>query len=139
MRGRAGRAQAQAADAADVHGASAAITGGSGTGARVHPVIPDTAGRARNGQVAHVGSGHPHVGALWLDAPKEVILMFELYARKPRFEPFLDAAGNWRWRLIAANGEKVATSGESFYSRSDAVRAARRVKEIACEAYVSEF
>jgi uncharacterized protein len=37
-----------------------------------------------------------------------------------RFEVYADSAGNYRWRLIASNGRKVATSGESFYSQSNA-------------------
>ena len=48
-----------------------------------------------------------------------------------RFEPFEDTAGKWRWRLIDGNNRKVATSGESFASRSNALRAARNVKATA--------
>jgi uncharacterized protein YegP (UPF0339 family) len=51
-----------------------------------------------------------------------------------KFEPFKDRLGNWRWRLIGGNGRKVATSGESFASRSNAVRAARTVKRLAPDA-----
>jgi len=42
-----------------------------------------------------------------------------------KFVIFLDDAGYYRWRLVAGNGEKVATSGEGFYSRQSAVRAAK--------------
>ena len=45
----------------------------------------------------------------------------------PKFDIYLDASSNWRWRLYAANGEKVASSGESFYNYDNAVRAARTV------------
>lgn len=41
---------------------------------------------------------------------------------------YADAAGKYRWRLVAANGQKVASSGESFYSKSDATSAARNFK-----------
>jgi uncharacterized protein len=54
--------------------------------------------------------------------------------RKPRFEPFQDVSGKWRWRLIGANGKKVASSGESFDSRRNAVLAMLRVRHIAREA-----
>lgn len=33
----------------------------------------------------------------------------------------------WRWRMVAANGRKVATSGEAFASEANADRAADRL------------
>ena len=45
-----------------------------------------------------------------------------------KFEVFADASGSYRWRLVASNGEKVATSGESFANRENAKRAAQTVK-----------
>lgn len=45
-----------------------------------------------------------------------------------RYQYFKDKAGQWRWRLLAANGRKVAVSGESFASRAHAERAARNVR-----------
>lgn len=45
-----------------------------------------------------------------------------------RFEVYKDTASNYRWRLIADNGRKVATSGESFYSQSNASTAASNFK-----------
>lgn len=45
-----------------------------------------------------------------------------------RFETYADSSGSWRWRLWANNNRKVATSGESFYSRSNAERAAAGFK-----------
>jgi uncharacterized protein YegP (UPF0339 family) len=44
-----------------------------------------------------------------------------------KMQIYQDAAGYFRWRLRAANGEKIATSGESFSSRYSAERAARNV------------
>ncbi|MDQ3380987.1 MAG: YegP family protein [Actinomycetota bacterium] len=55
-----------------------------------------------------------------------------------RFEIFADAAGKYRWRLKDVNGEKVATSGESFDSRSNAKRAAQNVKLTAPDAVVDD-
>jgi uncharacterized protein len=51
-----------------------------------------------------------------------------------KFDIFQGSTGKWRWRLIADNGQKVATSGEAFDSRSNAVRAARNVKRLAPDA-----
>lgn len=47
-----------------------------------------------------------------------------------RLEAFRDEAGNWRWHLIAANGQIVATSGEAFDSQHNAVRAAANTKRL---------
>jgi uncharacterized protein YegP (UPF0339 family) len=53
-----------------------------------------------------------------------------------KFEIYEDTSGNYRWRLKAGNGQKVATSGESFDSRSNAKRAAENVKANAGSASV---
>lgn len=45
-----------------------------------------------------------------------------------RFEVYADSGGNYRWRLIASNGQKVATSGESFSSESNAKAGATNFK-----------
>jgi uncharacterized protein YegP (UPF0339 family) len=45
----------------------------------------------------------------------------------PYFETFKNTAGHWRWRLKAGNGRKIATSGEWFTRRADAIRAATTV------------
>jgi uncharacterized protein YegP (UPF0339 family) len=45
-----------------------------------------------------------------------------------KFEIYEDTAGNYRWRLKSSNGQKVATSGEAFDSKSNAKRAAENVK-----------
>jgi uncharacterized protein YegP (UPF0339 family) len=41
-----------------------------------------------------------------------------------KFEVYVDQGGKSRWRLKAANGEKIASSGESFSSKSSAETAA---------------
>ncbi len=41
-----------------------------------------------------------------------------------KFEVYADQGGNYRWRLKAANGQTVASSGESFASRANAIVAA---------------
>ena len=50
---------------------------------------------------------------------------------RPKFEIYLDAGHRYRWRLKDGNGEKVASSGESFASRANAKRAAQNVKATA--------
>ena len=53
---------------------------------------------------------------------------------KPKFQIYSDAAGRYRWRLKDADGEKVALSGDSFASESEAKRAAQLVKDTAPDA-----
>lgn len=55
----------------------------------------------------------------------------------PEFDAFEDLAGKWRWRLVAANGRTVATSGESFHTHWHAMRAAEDVRAVASGAVVS--
>lgn len=43
------------------------------------------------------------------------------------FEVYQDVAGEWRWRLVAGNGQIVASSNESFTTRQHAARAANNV------------
>jgi uncharacterized protein YegP (UPF0339 family) len=43
-----------------------------------------------------------------------------------RFIVFKDEPGVYRWHAVAPNGRKVATCGEGFHSRSNAIRAVRR-------------
>ncbi|MFN8162563.1 MAG: YegP family protein [Solirubrobacterales bacterium] len=55
----------------------------------------------------------------------------------PEFDAFEDLAGKWRWRLLAANGRTVATSGESYDTHWHALRAAEDVRAVASGAIVS--
>jgi uncharacterized protein YegP (UPF0339 family) len=41
-----------------------------------------------------------------------------------QLEVYAGAGGHHRWRLISTNGQTVASSGQGFASRSNAVRAA---------------
>ena len=45
------------------------------------------------------------------------------YVAGLKFETYKDDAGFWRWRCRAKNGKKVASSGESFASKRNALRA----------------
>jgi uncharacterized protein len=45
------------------------------------------------------------------------------------FECYQDQGGKWRWRFVVANGQTVATSGESFASKGNAKRAIEEFKK----------
>lgn len=51
-----------------------------------------------------------------------------------RFEVYADVGDKYRWRLLADNAQNVASSGESFASRSNAARAADGFKTNAASA-----
>lgn len=44
-----------------------------------------------------------------------------------KFHIYRDMAGEYRWRLVARNGEKVAAS-EGYTSKENAIKSAERVK-----------
>ena len=44
------------------------------------------------------------------------------------YHTFVDVQGMWRWRLVAANHESIATSGEGYVNLSDCVHAINLVK-----------
>jgi len=44
-------------------------------------------------------------------------------AKRPVIEKILDVGGEWRWRLRAANGQIIATSGEGYTRKADVERA----------------
>jgi uncharacterized protein YegP (UPF0339 family) len=52
------------------------------------------------------------------------------------FDAYEDLVGKWRWRLVAADGRTVATSGESFDSHWHALRAAEDVRGVASGARI---
>lgn len=43
-----------------------------------------------------------------------------------RIDVFMDSGGKWRWRVRARNGQITETAGQSYASRSNALRAAKR-------------
>ncbi|ELZ21697.1 DUF1508 domain-containing protein [Haloterrigena salifodinae] len=52
------------------------------------------------------------------------------------FEVFQDRAGEWRWRLVAANGNIIADSGEGYASKQGVKRGIDSVKRSAAGADV---
>lgn len=55
---------------------------------------------------------------------------------KPRFEVFEDDGGNWRWRLLATNGNIIADSSEGYTTKQGAQRGIESVKKNAERAEV---
>jgi uncharacterized protein YegP (UPF0339 family) len=55
-----------------------------------------------------------------------------------KFVIYKDKSDEYRWRLIAPNGQVTASSGQHFASHHDAKRAAEHVKEHAATADVVE-
>ena len=45
-----------------------------------------------------------------------------------RYEIYNDRAGEWRWRLRAANNEPIATSGEGYRNKADCLHGVNLVK-----------
>lgn len=54
------------------------------------------------------------------------------------FIVYRDNASQYRWTLYAANNKKIADSGESYITRSDAREAAERVKRLAPVATIKD-
>lgn len=52
------------------------------------------------------------------------------------FRIFRDNAGEWRWRLVAANGNIIADSGEGYASKQGVRRGIESVKRNAPQADV---
>ena len=63
-----------------------------------------------------------------LDA-KRAAEHFKVNATRWNYEVYADSGGNYRWRAKAGNGAIVASSGESFDSKSNAQRAADNVRD----------
>jgi hypothetical protein len=54
----------------------------------------------------------------------------------PAFEVYQDKAGEWRWRLVASNGNIIADSGEGYSSKQGVKRGIESVKKNAPEAEI---
>ncbi len=50
------------------------------------------------------------------------------------FEVFQDKRSEWRWRLVASNGNIIADSGEGYRSKQGVLRGIESVKNNAPEA-----
>ena len=55
---------------------------------------------------------------------------------EPVFELYQDRASEWRWRLVASNGNIIADSAEGYSSKQGAKRGIRSVKRNADSAEI---
>ena len=55
-----------------------------------------------------------------------------------KFELYQDKAGEWRWRLVASNGQTIATGGEGYSSKASAVAGIESVQKHAPDAAIVE-
>lgn len=58
--------------------------------------------------------------------------------RAPTFELYRDTAEEWRWRLVATNGNVIADSGEGYATKQGAKRGIESVREAAPEAPIED-
>lgn len=45
-----------------------------------------------------------------------------------KYKVYKDAKGEWRWRLVAANGNSIANSGEGYKNKVDCLHGIELVK-----------
>jgi hypothetical protein len=57
---------------------------------------------------------------------------------EPVFELYQDRASEWRWRLVASNGNIIADSAEGYASKQGAKRGIRSVKRSAPDAEIRQ-
>ena len=55
-----------------------------------------------------------------------------------KFEIFKDKSGDFRWRLVHSNGQIIASSGEGYKAKANAVGGIDSVKENAPSATVED-
>jgi uncharacterized protein YegP (UPF0339 family) len=55
-----------------------------------------------------------------------------------KFELYTDNKGEFRWRLVASNGQTIATGGEGYSSKASAMNGIESVKKNAPSAEVVE-
>lgn len=55
-----------------------------------------------------------------------------------KFELYKDAKGEFRWRLVASNGQTIANSGEGYKSKDSAKAGIDSVKKNAATAAIEE-
>lgn len=55
-----------------------------------------------------------------------------------KFELYKDAKGEYRWRLVASNGQTIATAGEGYKAKDSALAGIESVKKNAPTAKIEE-
>jgi len=90
----------------------------------------------RNGEIlADGGEGY----ASRTNAQDGIERVRETAADEDAFEIFEDAAGEYRWRLVASNDEIIADGGQGFASERGARDSVGRVREYADEAHALDY
>jgi uncharacterized protein YegP (UPF0339 family) len=91
----------------------------------------DSGGHARWRLIASNGQTVATSGESFASASgaTEAANNFKAKAKSWNYEVYADSAGKYRWRAKSTNGQTVASSGESFASRSNAQRAAENVRD----------
>jgi len=56
-----------------------------------------------------------------------------------KFQVYQDHAGEWRWRLVARNGNTIADCAEGYTRKANCLRSLRRVRWCASEAQIEVF
>lgn len=56
-----------------------------------------------------------------------------------KFQVYTDGKGEYRWRLLASNGESVATGGEGYASKTSAMNATKKLREWAATDTVEDL
>ncbi len=55
-----------------------------------------------------------------------------------KFEVYKDAKGEFRWRLVASNGQTIATGGEGYKAKASVLNGIESVKKNAPDAVIEE-
>ena len=55
-----------------------------------------------------------------------------------KFELYKDAKGEYRWKLVASNGQSIASSGEGYKTKDSAMNGIESVKKNSPSAPVEE-
>lgn len=74
-----------------------------------------------------------------LDRTMGTAVATEPEERQATFQPYEDAAGEFRWRFLALNGQTMADSGEGYATRGNVLRAIDTFRELVADAKVEEF
>jgi len=62
----------------------------------------------------------------------------EVLQMAAKFELYTDSKGEYRWRLVASNGQSIASSGEGYKSKDSAKAGIASVKKNAPDAEIVE-
>jgi uncharacterized protein YegP (UPF0339 family) len=68
----------------------------------------------------------------------KVMIKKEDFEMSAKFELYKDSKGEYRWRLVASNGQSIANGGEGYKSKESAKAGIESVKKNAPEAPIEE-